>query len=89
MKAGKRTAPTEAPAAVEAEPAEMQTEPVELPYRVGSWCGFAHYECRQCPFDTLEEGAMLEHVAGHMVAEQAPVRSGTVLVADKYGHEIE
>lgn len=88
MKAKQRiaAAPSAAPDTIAAA-----TEPplVALPYLVGKWHGITQYQCRQCPFDSLDEGAILEHVAGHMAAERAPARSGLVLVADKNGREIE
>ena len=45
---------------------------IRLPYILGQWSGLPQYKCRQCPFDSLDEIAILEHIAGHMVAEQPP-----------------
>lgn len=74
----------------------------ELPYRLGTWHGMTQYRCPQCPFDALEETTILEHIAGHFVAEalaasaadlqaaqeaqEQAAGSGLVLVADKNGN---
>lgn len=49
------------------------------PYITNSWAGLPHYECADpsCPFDTLDERAMHEHVAQHeaAVAQQQAVEA--------------
>jgi len=31
-------------------------------YSIGKWAGMEQYRCMHCAFDTLEKGAMLEHL---------------------------
>jgi hypothetical protein len=34
-------------------------------YTVGSWHGYPHYRCNCCPFDTMQAGAMMDHLVIH------------------------
>lgn len=67
-----------------ADPAPAE-EP-KLPYLLGKWHGMTQYRCPQCPFDSLEEEAILLHIAMHYVDDAAAPGSGLVLVADKSGN---
>jgi hypothetical protein len=42
------------------EPA-IAPEPPEPQYILGTWAGRPRYQCRYCPFDTLDKQAALEH----------------------------
>ena len=52
------------------EPAESEpeepTEPVpevdEALYTVGKWKGRDNYECKQCPYSSLDKGKVAEHI---------------------------
>lgn len=55
-------------------------------YTVGTWAGLPNYECRHCPFATLDEAEMLSHcIARHA---PKPLGGGVVLVADARGREV-
>lgn len=41
-----------------------------LPYVLDQWSGLPQYRCPHCPFDSLDEGTILEHIAAHLVAEK-------------------
>jgi hypothetical protein len=58
------TLPEALRAAEEEECLEKSPPPAEeKPYTVGSWRGLTQYQCKLCPWDTLEgEEAMLEHL---------------------------
>lgn len=45
-------------AALEAKAKEMYTE--------GTWAGHVNYECKACPFSTLDEALIKQHVTKHM-----------------------
>lgn len=42
---------------------EGGNKPRDLPYDLGTWKGRTQYKCRQCPYDTLHEADMLDHIA--------------------------
>lgn len=44
------------------EPIPERTTGGEMGYSVGRWAGLTQYKCKQCPFDTLDLDAMLEHL---------------------------
>lgn len=59
----------------------------ERSYTVGSWRGFTQYQCKLCPWDTLEgEAAMLEHLRS--AHAPAPEPKSPILIADKSGRQI-
>lgn len=52
-------------------------KPVEPPadYLIGDWRGHAHYACKLCPYDVLNnEQAMIEHVKLHRARPGEPAR---------------
>ena len=52
-------------------------------YRLGAWKGIPVYYCAHCPFDTMDEAALLAHYQTYHAPAPSPV-----LIADKRGHEI-
>jgi len=77
----------------EASPGKVQVE--ESPYFTkGKWGGMEQWNCRFCPWDTLEgEQTALEHYLERHAKQAAPVidqrSAGNILVADRYGNPIE
>ena len=76
---------------------EPPVDAPELPYLLGTWHGMTQYRCPQCPFDALEEEAIIEHIASHWVETEAadletareqlrPPGSGLIAVADRNGN---
>lgn len=53
-------------------------------YDVGTWNKQPLYNCRLCPFDTLDEQQMLEHQMVH--AAPPPVEEVQVVLLDKWGN---
>lgn len=55
-------------------------------YDVGKWNNQPLYNCRECPYDTLDEQAMQRHVEAHQ-APPAPEEVQVVLL-DRFGNVI-
>lgn len=51
--------------AIDAQLARSQPMPADGPWRENKWSGLPHFECTRCSFDTLERGAIREHVKTH------------------------
>lgn len=62
-------------------------EQPELPYTVGKWQGYTQWQCRLCPWDTLEgEEAIWEHIQARHAPPPAPP---LVQAYSAGGHPIE
>lgn len=57
-------------------------------YTVGKWHGYPNYRCKRCPYATLSEASMFEHIASHRPALRR-VGSELVLVANKNGRQVD
>lgn len=71
---------------------ELQ-EPEPVPgieeYTKGMWAGRAHYQCKLCTYDVLDnEEKILEHVQLMHHPRPVPKRASSVLVADKRGNDV-
>lgn len=55
-------------------------------YDVGRWNNQPLYNCRECPYDTLDEQAMQRHVETHR-APPAPEEVQVVLL-DRFGNVV-
>lgn len=40
-----------------------KVKPEEAAFRISSWAGMPNYECKICPFATLDKAQMQEHLA--------------------------
>lgn len=53
--------------------------PEESRWTVGQWSGLPNYECKECPFSTLDLPLMEEHIvkvhSTQITSEAEPVRS--------------
>lgn len=61
---------------------------IEEYYTVGTWKGMPRYMCRLCPFDTLRENVIKEHVLERHLRSvtAAPVKVPKV---DRFGNPVE
>lgn len=59
----------------------------EKGYRENRWNGLPHFECQKCPFDTLDEAAMVAHVETHEPPKTRPIHP-QVLAVDRFGNPI-
>ncbi len=57
------------------------------PYLLGQWNGLTQYRCPHCPFDSLDEGELLAHLAQHAPPE--PPRVVSERLVDRYGNPLE
>jgi hypothetical protein len=68
-------------------PEEEKAPAEEKPYTVDQWGGFTQWQCKLCPWDTLEgEAAMLEHLASAHAPPPKP--KSPILIADKSGRQV-
>ncbi len=62
-------------------------------YSVGQWNGRDNYQCNECPFATLNEAEMLDHIIARHTPPPPPrpraLGGGLILVADKSGREVQ
>lgn len=77
-----------APEAVAQDPV-IEDDP-ELPYRITRWNGIPNYECRECPYATVEG---LEAVLRHINERHGPppaelMQDAGITLYDQYGREI-
>ena len=56
----------------------------DKPYTVGKWKGFDNYECKLCPFSTLHENVMKEHI----FRKHGPKPQASVQGRDRFGNMI-
>lgn len=65
--------PNTAPLDIAAPPPVAGNESTADPgYTIGTWAGRPNYLCAACPFATLEEAEIRDHVLSHRVAPPAP-----------------
>ncbi len=56
-------------------------------YSIGEWRGLPQYKCNSCPFDSLNEKSIKEHVIDRHIP--APVRPKVeVKILDRFGNEV-
>ncbi len=56
-------------------------------YSIGKWKGLKQYKCNLCPFDSLDEKAIKDHIIErHMPKPPKPVVK--VAITDRFGREI-
>ena len=60
---------------------------VEDFYTVGKWKRFAQYKCKECPFDSLDEKQIKEHVLKHMTRAIKPKVKPKFV--DRFGNELD
>lgn len=61
---------------------------VDRPYHIGSWKGQQQYRCPHCPFDSLHEDVILDHIEqAHMRPASAP--PSPIIRTDRYGNEVK
>jgi len=65
----------DSPVAPEVDLKELKVWASATPYTVGQWRGRPHYKCALCPFDTLNEDAIFDHIASHQLARKSITQS--------------
>jgi len=56
--------------------------PTNQHYNVGAWHGLPHYQCAHCPWSTLNEAEIINHVASHHVEHITVHRVDTGLITE-------
>ena len=77
----------EAPQAAAVAPSEAAAPGPVLNYTVIKWNGLENYECRECPYATLDELMMQEHQA-QWHAPAPAVRQVRLPMYDRYGNPL-
>lgn len=52
-------------------------------YNEGKWAGLPNYECKQCPYKSLDKSKLLEHVATKHVPPPEPEKPTGVILLDQ------
>jgi len=55
-----------------------KVEASRTPYEVSEWAGLPQYRCRLCPFDTLDEDVMFDHIARLHFTKQVPTVNSSI-----------
>ncbi len=66
-----------------------EDEAAQRGYDVGQWKGRPQFRCLQCPFDSLQEQPMVEHVRSRHGSAPRPTRPASVPLYDRFGNLIE
>lgn len=77
--------------APEPEPTpEPEPAPEESPiYTKGRWQDFTTYNCRFCPFDTLDESVAIKHYEErHAPPPEPPPPPPSILISDRFGNPV-
>lgn len=56
-------------------------------YTIGEWKGLPNYKCRHCPFSTLDEAEIREHVLKRH-APRPPQRRVVPELVDRFGNPV-
>lgn len=73
---------------MEEEQAKVQEEVSEERFVMGKWHEFDVYQCRFCPFDTMDPKEAERHYDERHAPHAPAATSGLVLVADKAGRVV-
>lgn len=70
--------------------AKSPLDPIADLYEVGQWKGMPRWQCKLCPWDTLEgEEVIRKHIVTTHMAPPPKEEPKQVLVADRFGNVVE